>query len=436
MNFLVIGSGAREHIIAEKLCEAGVRVFSVLTNLNPGLITLSNDFLFVNNYQKNLKVIIDFALLKEINCVVIGPEDPLSLGFSDAFQKKGVAVVGPLRLLAQIETSKGFTRDLLTKNGIDVSPKYRRFESMNGVEDFFSFLAGEYVVKYDGLMGGKGVKVSGEHLMSVEDGLAYCDELITNGGSFVIEEKLVGEEFSLMSFCDGKNLAHMPAVQDHKRAYEGDTGPNTGGMGCYTDSNHSLPFLNDNELNEARSINERVAEALRNEFGEGYKGILYGGFMVTNEGVKLIEYNARFGDPEAMNLLTLLDADFASICMNIVEGTLGEINFRKEASVCKYIVPKGYGSNPAKDATLVVDDSYKKHSDLYYAAVNLEEDGVISTTSSRAAAVVSMGSDISVAENECELGLSYISGDNLFIRHDIAKSHLISKRIKHMESIR
>ena len=436
MNFLVIGSGAREHIIAEKLCDAGVRVFSVLTNRNPGLITLSNDFLFVNNYQKNLKAIIDFALLKEINCVVIGPEDPLSLGFSDAFQKKGVAVVGPLRLLAQIETSKGFTRDLLNKNGIDVSPKYRRFESMNGVEDFFSFLAGEYVVKYDGLMGGKGVKVSGEHLMSVEDGLAYCDELITNGGSFVIEEKLVGEEFSLMSFCDGKNLAHMPAVQDHKRAYEGDTGPNTGGMGCYTDSNHSLPFLNDNELNEARSINERVAEALRNEFGEGYKGILYGGFMVTNEGVKLIEYNARFGDPEAMNLLTLLDADFASICMNIVEGNLGEINFRKEASVCKYIVPKGYGSSPAKDATLVVDDSYKKHSDLYYAAVNLEEDGAISTTSSRAAAIVSMGSDISVAENECELGLSYISGDNLFIRHDIAKSHLISKRIKHMESIR
>ena len=436
MNFLVLGSGAREHIIAEKLFEAGVSVFSVLTNRNPGLMALSSDFLFVNNYQKNLKMIIDFASLKDINCVVIGPEEPLSLGFSDAFQKKGMAVVGPLRLLAQIETSKGFTRDLLNKNGIDVSPKYRRFESMNGVGDFFSFLSGEYVVKYDGLMGGKGVKVSGEHLMSVEDGLAYCKELVTNGGSFVIEEKLVGEEFSLMSFCDGKNLAHMPAVQDHKRAYEGDTGPNTGGMGCYTDSNHSLPFVNDNELNEARGTNERVAEALRSEFGEGYKGILYGGFMVTSEGVRLIEYNARFGDPEAMNLLTLLESDFASICMNIVEGNLGEVNFRKEASVCKYIVPKGYGSNPVKDATLVVDDSYKKHSELYYAAVNLEEDGVISTTSSRAAAIVSKGRDIGEAENECELGLSHISGDNLFVRHDIAKSHLISKRVSHMESIR
>jgi len=307
---------------------------------------------------------------------------------------------------------------------------------MNGVEDFISFLSGNYVVKYDGLMGGKGVKVSGEHLLSVQEGIEYCNELIRKGGSFVIEEKLVGEEFSLMSFCDGKNIAHMPAVQDHKRAYVGDSGPNTGGMGCYTDYNHSLPFVKDNELSEAREINERVADALRDEFDEGYKGILYGGFMITNEGVKLIEYNARFGDPEAINLLTLLDTDLASICMNIVEGSLGDVNFKNEASVCKYIVPKGYGSNPAKDATLVVNESYKEHGDLYYAAVNLEDSGIIGTTSSRAAAVVSKGKDIAEAERKCEDGLSYISGNNLYVRNDIAKSHLIDKRIKNMESIR
>ena len=436
MNFLVIGSGAREHIIAQKLSDSGAKVFSVLTNRNPGLLNLSLNSLFVNNYINNLKVIVDYALVNEIGCVVIGPEDPLSLGFSDAFWKKGIPVVGPHKLLAQIETSKGFTRDLLNKNDINVSPKYQRFESMNGVEDFLSFLTGEYVVKYDGLMGGKGVKVSGEHLSSINEGLRYCEELINGGGSFVIEEKLIGEEFSLMSFSDGMNLAHMPAVQDHKRAYEGDKGPNTGGMGCYTDSDHSLPFLNDNDLQQAWDINERVAAALKSEFGQGYKGILYGGFMVTREGVKLIEYNARFGDPEAMNLLTLLDVDFASVCMNIVEGNMHDVSFRKEASVCKYIVPKGYGSNPAKDATLEVDELYKEHSELYYAAVNLEEDGVITTTSSRAAAIVSKGNDISEAERECELGLSHISGNNLFVRHDIAKPHLIEKRTKNMESIR
>ena len=239
-----------------------------------------------------------------------------------------------------------------------------------------------------------------------------------------------------MSFCDGNRVEHMPAVQDHKRAYEGDVGPNTGGMGCYTDSNHSLPFLNDKELNEAKEINERVSASLANEYNEGYKGILYGGFMATKDGVKLIEYNARFGDPEAMNLLTLLDTDFATVCMSMANGNLVDVKFKKEASVCKYVVPKGYGSKPATDATLIVNDSYRDHSDLYYAAVNINDSGEITTTSSRAAAIVSTGHDIKTAESKCEAGLSHISGNNLFVRHDIAKSHLIDKRIQSMESIR
>ena len=174
-------------------------------------------------------------------------------------------------------------------------------------------LGGEFVIKFDGLMGGKGVKLSGEHLASKEEALEYCKEIISNLGTFVIEEKIFGEEFSLMSFCDGITTSHMPAVQDHKRAHEGDIGPNTGGMGSYTDSNHSLPFLKEQDIFVAQDINERVVRALKAHTGQGYKGVLYGGFMVTSGGVKLIEYNARFGDPEAMNLLALLDADFAKV---------------------------------------------------------------------------------------------------------------------------
>ena len=158
--------------------------------------------------------------------------------------------------------------------------------------------------------------------------------------------------------------------------------------------------------------------------------------MATRDGVKLIEYNARFGDPEAMNLLTLLDSDFASVCMSMANGNLVDVKFRNDASVCKYVVPKGYGSNPVNDATLIVNDSYKEHSDLYYAAVNVDDSGDITTTSSRAAAVVSTGHDIGTAESRCESGLSYISGNNIFVRHDIAKPHLIDKRIQNMESIR
>ena len=158
--------------------------------------------------------------------------------------------------------------------------------------------------------------------------------------------------------------------------------------------------------------------------------------MATVNGVKLIEYNARFGDPEAMNLLALLRTDLASICNDIVEGNLTSVNFSNEASVCKYVVPKGYGSNPANDATLVVDESYSKYSDLYYAAVNLNKEGIITTTSSRAAAIVSTGKSIKEAEERCENGLSFISGKNLFTRHDIGKAELIQKRINHMESLR
>jgi phosphoribosylamine--glycine ligase len=438
MNFLVIGSGAREHIMAEKLAEVGAKVYSVLTNLNPGLIQLSKGYILVSGYtsQNNLNKIIDFGLSKSIDCVVIGPEDPLANGLADKFWKKGISVVGPVKELAQIETSKGFTRDLLNNYGIDASPRFRRFNAIDGSSDFIDELSEEYVIKFDGLMGGKGVKVSGEHLKDKNEGLRYCEYLLKNSGNYVIEEKLYGEEFSLMSFCDGNTLSHMPAVQDHKRAYEGDIGPNTGGMGSYSDSNHSLPFLNDNEIATARDINEQVASVLLKHTGSEYKGILYGGFMATKDGVKLIEYNARFGDPEAMNLLSLLDTDFASVCSDIVNGCLSSVNFRKEASVCKYIVPEGYGSNPNPDATLIVDDQYNEFSNLYYAAVNMEASGEILTTSSRAGAMVSTSSTIGLAEEKCEQGLEYVSGNNLFVRHDIAKSHLIEKRMKNMEEIR
>jgi|TARA_B110000116_G_scaffold57350_1_gene48796 fusion protein PurCD len=438
MNFLVIGSGAREHIMAEKLAEVGANVFSILTNLNPGIIEISKDYILVDSYAShvNLNRIIDFSLSKSIDCVVIGPEDPLANGLADKFWKKDIGVVGPLKELAQIETSKGFTRDLLNEYHIDASPKFRKFNSLQGSSSFIDELSEEYVIKFDGLMGGKGVKVSGEHLKDKNEGLRYCENLLKNSGNYVIEEKLYGEEFSLMSFCDGTTLSHMPAVQDHKRAYEGDIGPNTGGMGSYTDSNHSLPFLNDNEIAAARDINEQVASALLKHTGSEYKGVLYGGFMATKNGVKLIEYNARFGDPEAMNLLTLLDTDFASVCSAIIDGNLTSVNFRNEASVCKYIVPEGYGSNPNPDATLIVDSGHREFSDLYYAAVNVEGSGKISTTSSRAGAMVSTSSTIEMAEEKCEKGLKYISGNNLFVRHDIAKSHLIKKKIANMEKIR
>ena len=271
MNFLVVGSGAREHIIAEKLAESGSTVYSVLTNLNPGLLKLSTGCHSVTNYnsRNSQTSILDFAKASSVHCVVIGPEDPLANGMADMFWKHDIPVVGPTRQLAQIETSKGFTRELLEKYNIGASPRYRRFKTMHGASEFIDDLGDNYVVKFDGLMGGKGVKVAGEHLHSKEEALIYCKQLVDGSGTYIIEEKIFGEEFSLMSFCDGRKLAHMPAVQDHKRAYEGDIGPNTGGMGSYSDSNHSLPFLTEQDISDAREVNERVFHALIDETGQG-----------------------------------------------------------------------------------------------------------------------------------------------------------------------
>ncbi len=261
-NILVIGSGAREHAIVRALDKSpqGKELYCLASNMNPGIAEICdeltvgniNDPDFVANYAQEIAATL----------AIIGPENPLENGVADALWSAGVKTVGPKKNLARLETSKAFTRNLMQEYDIPGGPKYQTFDSMDAVADFLKELNENYVVKYDGLMGGKGVKVAGDHLHSHDDALAYCQELVDKGGEFVIEEKLVGEEFSLMSFCDGDNLKHMPAVQDHKRAYEGDTGPNTGGMGTYSDGDHSLPFLNESDITEAHAINVATAEAV------------------------------------------------------------------------------------------------------------------------------------------------------------------------------
>ena len=238
-----------------------------------------------------------------------------------------------------------------------------------------------------------------------------------------------------MSFCDGKGLKHMPAVQDHKRAYQGDTGPNTGGMGTYSDANHSLPFLNENDIAHARMINEKTTEALQKEVGEGYKGILYGGFMATANGVKLIEYNARLGDPEAMNVLTILKTDIIDIFDSIGRGTLSElsIDFDNKATVCKYAVPKGYPDKPIKGKKIDITSVSNKDS-LFFASVDVEGDHLIEA-GSRTVAMVGIANSISQAEKIAEEEISKVDGP-LFHREDIGTDALIRKRVEHMESLR
>jgi len=434
MNILLVGSGAREHAIAHALNNSPQEknIFCLASNMNPGISELCTEIKIDD--INDPKLVSSYALKIGAAIAIVGPENPLAMGVADALWAMGTKVVGPKKNLAQIETSKAFARDLLTEYDIPACPEYRTFSSMDGVLPFLQDLGEHYVVKYDGLAGGKGVKVAGDHLHSHNEATAYCQSLVDRGGKFIIEEKLNGQEFSLMSFCDGNSLKHMPAVQDHKRAYEGDIGPNTGGMGTYSDANHSLPFLNEEDINMAHSINVSTAKALKDKFGEGYKGVLYGGFISTANGVKLIEYNARLGDPEAMNVLPLLDSCFIDICNGIVDGNLShvDVQFKAKATVCKYAVPQGYPDNPIRGIPIEISD-VQNPEQLFYASVDIK-DGQLILAGSRAVAAVGIADNISSAEEIAEKNISAIKGP-VFHRTDIGTNKLIQNKLDHMLSL-
>jgi phosphoribosylamine---glycine ligase len=385
--------------------------------------------------------------------VVVSPEAPLALGVVDhLWSRLGIPSVGPTQRLARLESSKAFTRTLLATHGIPGNPRYRVFTSADGggeaaIKGYLEEL-GEFVVKPDGLTGGKGVKVWGDHLHSIAEALEYCRELLSvPEARVVIEEKLDGEEFSLQSFCDGTHVVHMPLVQDHKRAYDGDTGPNTGGMGSYSCADLSLPFVSPEVLATARDINARIPEALFKETGERYKGVLFGGFMATKDGVRLLEYNARFGDPESLNVLSILDTDFADICEAIIDGTLDKlpVRFRSAATVCKYIVPQGYPNKPVSGDQARVDlSSVPKESAslrIYHAAVepvagaNAGSANEVIMTGSRAIAFVGIADTLPEAEAITERACGAVQG-KVFHRKDIGTAALVQQRIDHMHALR
>jgi len=284
-------------------------------------------------------------------------------------------------------------------------------------------------------MGGKGVKVAGEHLLSLEEGLLFCEQLTAQNIPFLIEEKLVGEEFSFLCMTDGHSLLPLPLVQDHKRAFDNDTGPNTGGMGSYSSADHRLPFLTAEDIAKAYAINEAVLHALQTECQETYKGILYGSFMATKEGVRLIEYNARFGDPEAINILPLFEGDFAALCLQLTQGNLhqAKTHFKPLATVCKYAVPIGYPDNPCLNTPIHLAKIQDKDT-LYYAAVDAVSDQLIAT-GSRAIAVLGQGTDLQTAEQKAETEIARLEG-TIYYRKDIGTAALIQKRIQHMKQLR
>jgi phosphoribosylamine--glycine ligase len=429
MNILIIGSGAREHILAHSLKQnETVRIFNIATHINPGLKPLCENISLIA--FKDLSAIQDYAKAHKISMAWIGPEAPLEMGVADALWDINIPTIGPKKALAQLETSKGFTRELQKKYQLPGALNFRYFKNLEGAAEFLQVLGPEYVIKADGLMGGKGVKLSGEHLASHQEALEYCQEILDAGQGFVIEEKLIGAEFSLLCFADGKTLAPMPIAHDHKRAFNEDLGPNTGGMGVYTAYDGLLPFVEQNEVLEALNISIDTIKALQKECNDRYIGIVYGSFMATKNGVKLIEFNARFGDPEVINLLSLLETDLLAISQAMIDQALDQINikFKPKASVCKYIVPEGYPDHPIKNQYVVIG-ALPKDVQCFYASVTQDDQG-LKLLGSRALALVALADSIPEASALVEAAIKNIHGP-VFHRSDIGTSALINQRISH-----
>lgn len=438
-NILLVGNGAREHALAEAILRSCPvpRLFSFMKANNPGIAALSEK-IKLGSYA-DLQAIAGFAKENKIEFAVIGPEDPLGNGVVDTLGAAGIPAVGPTRSLSRLETSKSFTRNLVSKYNIPGNPLFRVFSVIDGVEAFLETLEG-IVLKPDGLTGGKGVLVQGDHFTTKEEALKLCGLILKESSSLIVEEKFDGEEFSLQCLCDGKTVVGTPLVQDHKRRFEADKGPNTGGMGSYSLSDHSMPFLKSQDLEEGLEITRKVAAALLRETGSPYKGVMYGGFIATKNGVKLLEYNARFGDPEAMNILPLLKTDFVEICRHIIAGTLDEIKieFEHKATVCKYVVPKGYGlpaDHPdAASSCAKIEVGSVGNARLYYSSVNKKEDGLY-LSSSRAIGIVGIADTLDAARRIAEEGVKAVHGPVAY-RTDIGTEALIKKRIEHMKKVR
>ena len=413
MNILVIGSGGREHALFWKLSKSprADRIYAIPGNPGMGEMT---DISVTDNAG-----ILRFAQEKKIGLVVIGPEVPLMNGLADDLETAGIPVFGPRANAAEIEGSKSFAKDLMKKYGIPTA-RYEVFSAAEPARAYIRREGAPIVVKADGLAAGKGVIVA----MTEQEALDAVDAIMEDnsfgdaGARVVIEEFMEGEEASLLAFTDGKIIRPMISAQDHKRAFDGDQGPNTGGMGTYAPAPVMTPEMTERAVEE---ILKPTIAAMAKE-GRPYRGCLYLGLMITAEGPKVVEFNARFGDPETQVVLPLLDGDLIEIMHACAAGTLADvpIRWKNSAAVCVVLAAGGYpGSYKKGDEIQGIADAEAAGALVFHAGT-AEQDGKIVTNGGRVLGVVGMGADISSAAESSYAAVARISFKDAFYRKDIA----------------
>jgi phosphoribosylamine---glycine ligase len=435
-RWLVVGGGAREHALGVTLTRASAEVVVASANANPGLERLARAT--TRLAPTDVEKTVAFAVRERVEAAVIGPELPLASGVADGLRDRGIPTVGPSRAAARLESSKAFCRELLDRHRVPDQPQHAIVASADAVDAAVAAFPGPFVVKPSGLTAGKGVRVQGSDFADPKEGAAYAKSLLVQGESVLLEEKLDGEEFSLMAFVTDDGIAPMPAVQDFKRALEGDQGPNTGGMGSYSQRDHLLPFLSREDRDRALVVLEGAVRALRAE-GLPYRGVLYGGFMLTAGGPRLLEFNVRFGDPEGINALTLYEeGNFSELLLGIAQGHLDPnlVNFRRRSTVVRYLVPPGYGSRASPGAVVELDEAAIEAEGVHvlYGSVEPAGPAAVRFGTSRGIALVGEASAIHEAASRIEAALRHVRG-TYYVRHDIGTQPDLARRWEHVRQL-
>lgn len=423
MNVAVIGGGGREHTLAWKLAQSpSVDKLYAL----PGSDAMASIAECVPIGVEELDRIADFAVEKGIDMIVVGPEVPLTEGIADVCQKKGIAVFGPNKAAAQMEGSKVFAKNLMKKYHVPTAA-YASFTDGNAAKDYIHKMGAPIVVKADGLAAGKGVVVAQTVEEAVDAVNAMMEDHIfgASGGRIVIEECMVGEEASLLAFVDGKTIVPMISAQDHKRIFDNDEGPNTGGMGAYAPAPVMTPELVQTVYD---TILVPVVQGLANE-GITYQGCLYAGLMITAGGPKVVEFNCRFGDPETQAVLPLLDGDLAQIMYACTQGTLRRdmVHWKQGVACCVIMASKGYPASSHKGDVISGLDAVDDDIVVFHSGTK-KADGLYQTNGGRVLGVTAVGDSLQEAIDKAYANVRRISFDGQQVRSDIG-----AKGLRHLK---
>lgn len=416
MRILVVGGGGREHALVWKLAQSPRVEKIYCAPGNPGIAQLAE---CVDIAVSDNQALCDFAMKHNISLTVVGPELPLTNGIVDVFTAQGLKCFGPQKTAAQLEGSKAFAKELMQKYNIPTA-RYAVFTAAQEAKAYIEQYGAPIVIKADGLAAGKGVVVA----MNKEDAFNAIDKMLCDaafgdaGSRVVIEEYLSGEEASLLAFTDGYTVVPMIAAQDHKRVFDHDQGPNTGGMGAYAPAPVITPEIKDQVM---REILQPTVDAMRKE-GFLYKGCLYAGLMITESGPKVIEFNARFGDPETQVVLPLLDSDLVEVMEACVNEKLAvtNVNWKQEAAVCVVVASGGYPGPYTKGQVITgLDNAEQAGAYVFHAGTSLNGDKII-TNGGRVLGVTALGSDISSAVDRAYKAVEKITFSDMHFRKDIA----------------